>query len=120
VLQVHLNESKADCLIHRIPQCHYKDRPKMAFDAISGVDIGKWPQEYLAHEYNKRLASSNSARSGGCHYAPACLHYTFPHACWMLDPNKYPRLDLLVDVADHFSRRHVGCWIQTSIHGLTC
>jgi hypothetical protein len=73
-LPVKFNESEADCLIHQVAQCHDKDGPKMAPDVISGVDIGKWPQEYLAHEYNKRLASSNSARSGSCHYAPACIH----------------------------------------------
>ena len=88
-------------LIHRVAQCHDKDGPKMAPDVFAGEDVGKWPQEYLAHEYNQHLASSNSARSGGRHYAAGCLHYTFPPTCWMLDPNEYPRLDLMVDVADH-------------------
>ncbi len=27
------------------------------------------------------------------------LHFQF--TCWMLDPKEYPRLDLMVDVADH-------------------
>jgi hypothetical protein len=68
VFPVKRNESEADCLIHQVAQCHDKDGPKMAPDVISGVvDIGKWPQEYLVHECNKRLASSNSARSGSHH-----------------------------------------------------
>ena len=88
-------------LMHRVAQCHDKDGPRMAPDVFAGEDVGKWPQEYLAHEYNQHLASSNSARSGGRHYAAACLHYSFPRTCWMLDPKEYPRLDLMVDVADH-------------------
>lgn len=78
-----------------------EDGSKVAPDVISGADIGKWPQEYLAHQYNKRLASSNSARSGTHHNAPGCLHYTFLHACWMLDPKEYPQLYPMVDVTDH-------------------
>jgi hypothetical protein len=36
-------------LMHRVAQCHDKDRPKMAPDVFAGKDVGKWPQEYLAH-----------------------------------------------------------------------
>lgn len=98
---VGLFDYETDRLMHRVVQCHDKDGPMMAPDVFSGEDVGKWPQEYLAHEYNKHLASSNSARSGGRHYAAGCLHYTFTHTCWMLDPKEYPRLDLMVDVAEH-------------------
>ena len=87
-------------LMHRVQQCADKDGPMMAPDVIAGQDVGKWPQECLAYEYNKRLASSKSARSGGRHYATGCLHYAVLSTCWLLDPRELPRLDLMVDVSD--------------------
>jgi hypothetical protein len=101
VSPVKRHDGETHRLMHRAAHCHNKDGPQMAPDEFAGEDVGKWPQGYLAYEYNRHLASSNSARSGGSNYAAGYLHYIFPPTCWMLDPKEYPHFDLMVDIADH-------------------
>jgi hypothetical protein len=65
---------------------------------FSGEDAGAWPQEELAVVYNQKLASANSAREGGRHYALGCHHFKLPTTCWVLDPMIDPIIDVMIDV----------------------
>ena len=57
----------------------------MAPDVINGV-YRTWKEEYLVLEYNRRLATANSARKDGRHYAQGCHHSRLPDKCWIVDP----------------------------------
>lgn len=88
-------------LLWRASQCHDRDGPIMAPDVFFGEDTSAWPHEYRMLEYNERLATANSARVHGRHYANGCHHYKIPDTCWVINPENavYHCLDLLVDVA---------------------
>jgi hypothetical protein len=74
-------EGRSDRLMWRAMQCHNKDDPMMAPDVFSGEDANCWPHEYLALEYNRRIALAKSAKKHGQHYANRCHHYRFPDTC---------------------------------------
>ncbi|KAI2505723.1 hypothetical protein MHU86_8685 [Fragilaria crotonensis] len=80
-------------------QCADHDGPRMPPDIIAGHDVGAWPVADRAQEYNRRLVNSNSARVGGRHYAPGCLHLKIPDTCWTIDPLEHPFVDIIVDIA---------------------
>lgn len=86
-------------VIYRALQCHDSHGPKLAPDFFNGEDAGCWPRDVLAEEYNKRLARSNSLRSGGRHYAAGCHHFSLPPSCWLIDPRDNPFVDIMIDVA---------------------
>ena len=86
-------------MIYRALQCHDSHGPMLAPDVFNGEDAGCWPRDVLAEEYNKRLASSNSVRSGGRHYAAGCHHFSLPPSCWLIDPHDNPIVDIMIDVA---------------------
>ena len=85
-------------LIYRAEQCQDSNGPKLPPDVFSGEDAGAWPQEELAVVYNQKLASANSAREGGRHYALGCHHFKLPTTCWVLDPMIDPIIDVMIDV----------------------
>ncbi len=86
-------------MIYRARQCADADGPMLAPDIFSGEDAGRWPQPYLAAEYNRRLAQSNSARLGGRHYAAVCHHLRVPDTCWTIDPAVTHCVDIMADPA---------------------
>jgi hypothetical protein len=92
-------EGRSNRLMCRAIQCHDKDGPMMAPDVFSGEDAIGWPHEYLALEYNRRLALAKSAKKHGRHYANGCHHYRLPDTCWMIDPAVSHCVDIMVDVA---------------------
>jgi hypothetical protein len=92
-------DGRSDRFVWRVAQCHDKDGPMMAPDVFSGEDAIAWPHEYLAAEYNRRLASAGSAKRHGRHYADGCHHYRIPHTCWVIDPTVMHCVDIMVDVA---------------------
>ncbi len=47
--------------------------PLMPPDVVDSHDISCWPAADRAFEYNRRLASSNSAQTGVRYYAAGCL-----------------------------------------------
>ena len=72
----------------------------LAPDVYSGQETVCWPAASLAAEYNHCLASANSARKDGRHYAPCCHHYRLPETSWTIEPTRTTHsFDLVVDVA---------------------
>ena len=69
----------------------------MTPDVIDGV-CRTWKEEYLALEYNRRLAKANSARKDGKHYAQGCHHSRLPEKCWVIDPTLEHFVDIMVDL----------------------
>ena len=69
----------------------------MAPDVIDGVRR-TWKEEYLALEYNRRLATANSAKKDGRHYAQGCHHSRLPGKCWIIDPGLEHFVDIMVDL----------------------
>ena len=46
----------------------------------------------------QRLATANSARKDGKHYAQGCHHYRLPEKCWIVDPTLEHFVDIMVDL----------------------
>jgi hypothetical protein len=86
-------------IVYRVSQCRDCDGPMLAPDVYFGQETVCWPAACLAAEYNRRLASANSARKDGRHYAPGCHHYHLPATCWIIDPTLTHSVDLIVDDA---------------------
>ena len=72
-----------------------------AADVVDSHDISCLPAADLAFEYNRRLASSNSARTGGRHYAAGCLYSRLPDDCLVIDNEVggMPNVDIIIDVS---------------------
>jgi hypothetical protein len=92
------HHSQQNRVIYRAVQCHDVDGPKLAPDLLQGYDFGTCPRDYLAAEYQQRLASSSSARKDGRHYVAGYLHYQLPDSCWIIDPMDNHFVDVMVDV----------------------
>ncbi len=60
-------------VVYRVEHCRDSDGPKMAPDVFDGSWQPNIPREYLAVEYNQRLAVANSARIDGRHYATGVI-----------------------------------------------
>ena len=90
-------DSQQDRVIYRVRQCLDEKGPKMAPDVIDGIHR-TWKEEYLALEYNRRLATANSARKDGRHYAQGCHHSRLPEKCWVIDPTSEHFVDIMVDL----------------------
>ena len=74
------------CSIYRAVQCADHDGPGMHPDMVDFHDVSCWPAVDRAWEYNRRLASSNSAQIGGRHYAAGCLYSSrLPSDCLVID-----------------------------------
>jgi hypothetical protein len=87
-------------IMYRALQCCDCDGPMLAPDVYSGQETVCWPAASLAAEYNHCLASANSARKDGRHYAPCCHHYRLPETSWTIEPPRTTHsFDLVVDVA---------------------
>ena len=84
--------------MYRVEQCLDSNDPKLAPDVFDGSSYPNIAHEYLAYEYNKRLASANSARKDGRHYASGCHHYCLPETCWIIDPTSEHFVDIMVDL----------------------
>ena len=57
--------------------CHQSHGSKLTSDFFNGGHASCWSRDALVEEYyNKRLASSNSARLEGHKYAPRCPHFS--------------------------------------------
>ena len=98
-----LNPTKAsqqNLVAYRVVQCRDSEGPKLAPDVFDGHWQPNVPQEYLAVEYNRKLAAANSARKDGRHYAPGCHHYRLPDTCWIIDPTSQHFVDIMVDLPD--------------------
>jgi hypothetical protein len=54
-------------VIYRVIQCHDADGSILAPDLLQGYKFGTCPHDYLAAEYQLRLASSSSTKKDGCH-----------------------------------------------------
>ena len=85
-------------VVYRVEQCRDSDGPKVAPDVFDGSWQPDIPREYLAVEYNQRLAVANSARRDGRHYAAGCHHYRLPDTCWIIDPASEHFVDIMVDL----------------------
>ena len=85
-------------VIYRAVQCHDADGPMLAPDLLQGNEFDTCPHDYLAAEYQLRLASSSSAKRDGRHYVGGYLHYRLPASCWMIDADETHFVDLMVDV----------------------
>ena len=85
-------------VVYRVEQCLDSDGPRMAPDVFDGSWQPNIPREYLALEYNQRLAVANSVRMEGRHYAPGCHHYRLPDTCWIIDPTSEHFVDIMVDL----------------------
>jgi len=86
-------------LVYAARQCSDADGPRMPADIVGGNDIGAWPTADRAQVYNEHLASASSAKVGGRHYAPSCLHLRIPPDCLVIDGINHPHVDIVVDVA---------------------
>ena len=75
-------------VIYRAVQCHDADGPMLAPDLLQGNEFDTCPHDYLAAEYQLRLASSSSAKRDGRHYVGGYLHYRLPASCWMIDADE--------------------------------
>lgn len=106
-------------VMYRVKQCSDSDGPMLAPDVFLGEDCASWPHDYLAAEYNKRLAGANSARKDGRHYAPSCHHFRIPERCWIIDPKMMNNVDLMVDVAKmgQFKDRQSVVMIRNAFFG---
>ena len=93
-------------VVYRVEQCLDSDGPKLAPDVFNGYWNPKIPQEYLAAEYNGRLARANSARVDGRLYALGCLHYRLPETCWIIDPMLEHFVNIMVDLPELGRRKH--------------
>ena len=91
-------DSQQDRVVYRVEQCRDSDGLKMAPDIFDGYWQPNLPREYLALEYNKRLAIANSARMDGHHYATGCHHYCLPDTCWIINPTSEHFVDIMVDL----------------------
>ena len=92
------NGSQQNRVMYRASQCHDADGPMMAPDLLDGYDFSTCPHDYLAAEYQRRLASSSSAKKDGRHYVGGCLHYRLPASCWIIDPMETHFVDVMVDI----------------------
>jgi hypothetical protein len=81
-----------------VEQCLDSDDQKLTPDVFDGFWHPNIPQEYLALDYNKRLAAANSVRMDGRHYASGCHHYRLPETCWIIDPSSEHFVDIMVDL----------------------
>ena len=97
-------DSQQDRVIYRVRQCLDEKGPKMAPDVIDGVRR-TWKEEYLALEYNRRLATTNSARRDGRHYAQECHHSRLPQKCWVINPTLEHFIDIMVDLLPRLGRQ---------------
>jgi hypothetical protein len=79
-------------------QGHDADGPILAPDLLQGYNFGTCPHDYLAAEYQHRLASSSSAKKDGRHYVGGYLHYRLPASCWIINPNGTHFVDIMVDI----------------------
>jgi hypothetical protein len=84
-------------VIYRAIQCHDADGPVLAPDLLQGYEFGTCPCDYLAAEYQLRLASSSNAKKDSLHCAGRYLHYRLPASCWIIDTNNAHFVDLMVD-----------------------
>ena len=89
--------SQQNRVIYRAIQCHDSDGPMLPPDILQGEDRGTVPPDYLAAEYQRLLASANSAKKDGRHYANECRHYRLPESCWIIDPMDTHFVDIMVD-----------------------
>jgi hypothetical protein len=66
-------------------------------------DVSCWRAADWAWEYNRRLASSNSTRIGGRHYAASCLYSSrLPSDCLVIDDEVVgdtPHANIILDVS---------------------
>ena len=90
-------DSQQDLVVYRVRQCLDAKGPKMAPDVIDGIHC-TWKEEYLVLEYNQRLATANSARKDGRHYAQGCHHSCLPDKCWIVDATLEHFVDIMVDL----------------------
>ena len=90
-------DSQQDRVVYRVRQCLDEKGPKMAPDVIDGIRC-TWKEEDLALEYNRRLATANSARKDGRYYAQGCHHSRLPDKCWIIDPMLEHFVDIMVDL----------------------
>jgi hypothetical protein len=90
-------DSQQDRVVYRVRQCLDEKGPMMAPDVIDGVrcTLG---EKHLAAEYNRRLATANSARKDGRHYAQGCHHSRLSDGCWVIDPTEEHFVDIMVDL----------------------
>ena len=93
-------------VVYRVEQCLDSDGPKLAPDVFDGVWYRDMAHEYLAYEYNKRLAGANSGRVGGRHYASGCHHRRLPKTCWIIDPTSEHFVDIMVDLPQLGEQKH--------------
>ena len=77
--------------------CLDEKDPKMAPDVINGIHR-TWKEEYLVLEYNRCLATANSARKDGRHYARGCHHSRLPDKCWIVDPTLEHFVNIMVNL----------------------
>ena len=90
-------DSQQDRVVYRVRQCLDERGPMMAPDVIDGVCC-TLAEEHLAAEYNRRLATANSARKDGRHYARGCHHSRLSDGCWVIDPTEEHFVDIMVDL----------------------
>ena len=89
-------DSQQDWVVYRVHQCLDEKGPKMTPDVINGVHC-TWKEEYLALKYTRRLATANSAKKDGRHYAQGCHHSHLPDKCW-INPILEHFVDIMVDL----------------------
>jgi hypothetical protein len=90
-------DSQQDRVVYRVRQCLDEKGPMMAPDVIDGVrcTLG---EKHQAAEYNRRLATANSAKKDGRHYAQGCHHSRLSDGCWVIDPTEEHFVDIMVDL----------------------
>ena len=86
--------------IYRAIQCKDSEGPMVPPDVVSGWDVDGVSVESRRAQYNKFLAKANSAKQHGRHYVDGCHHYRLPDACWIIDPEETPYVDIWIDITD--------------------
>ena len=82
--------------IYRAIQCKDSDGPMVPPDVVSGWDVDGVSVESRREQYNNFLAKANSAKQ----HVDGCHHYRLPDACWIIDPEKTPYVDIWIDITD--------------------